>query len=1450
LPEAFLAEDAAIAYDVLVQPRQATPAPLDLSCPLGPDEGAVLALRRPSGALTFHPTIDGIPLRGGPREARFIVPIRPSGSVSRGIVGQLFRAVIVKVAGALADAAVSAVLPKLAEAVEAQAWRRAGLDQPGWRMVTKEALRTGKLAPGAPKAGPRALLFIHGTCSNTVTAFRQLANSDFFERVASRYGDRMFAFDHYTLSQTPEENVRRLLDGLPKGPITFDVITHSRGGLVLRHLVERADRLGRPGARFKLGQAVLVASPNEGTPLVTPRRWEDTIGWIANMIELCEPDTPFTTGAAFVAHGLVWLAKHLAVDLPGLQAMDAEGELIKDLQHRPTPKVARYSSLVANYDPADRIVARLFDMGIDQFFGSANDLIVPSAGGWRLARAGAAGIPGERIGCFGLGGNLAAQGVTHFNIFAQAQTPAFLAHALAGTAQNLPSFDPTKALPDRALIHVREFGGAPAPDERPATRSVIPAAAKFTIVVTNGELSFERDPLLVGHYHATRLTGAERDIDRVTGGVMQRALDLGIYPARPEHHQIFVNTYVDPHRDWMVPRPRAVIVVGLGQEGALTPTDLASSVRHAVIGWAQRQVENGKGHKSLCLASTLLASGGAGISAAQSAVLIAQGVSDANVLLLRQGGQPTVKQLRLVELFTDRASEAWRALKMQEAANPAGFAVTEPIEAGIGPLLRPLESGYRGVDYDVIVATTRELPAGEAAIDYALDTKRARSEVHGQVTQAGLVRSLVETASSHACHDRQIGRTLYKLLVPIELEAFLSGASDMQMVLDDGTASIPWELLDDDDRSVVDGTPWAIRSKLLRKFQTKDFRHGVVDAGGDGAMLVVGEPACPPEFPRLRGAYREAAAVHKLLSGETSAHGSHVIPLFASSPDDVGPDAQTVVNALFKSDWRVIHVAGHGAPPDAERPGGIVLSNGRTIGAREIAALRVVPELVFINCCHLGAFGLDTVLREQPPRRPYDRARFASGLARELINIGVRCVVAAGWAVEDHAAQTFATTFYQRLLERDRFIDAVAHAREQTYRLGGNTWAAYQCYGDPDWQLLPAGPADQAHPPDPHEFDIIGSEFGLALALKSLIVQSTYQGEPEERQRQRLRHLEQRCDAMKWSRSGEIARLFGRALEAVGDLDDAIRWYDRAVKAGDGEVPLVAFELQSNLRIRRAWHLVERLSCSSLQDSDGKTNGKTNGKTKDGADIRRQATDGARTVVTTEIRRLSSLANFARTAEGQNYLGSAMKRLAMIETVAGRKAATRTAIEQMKKYYLSALEHQRGEDASAFSLHQPSPFYPALNVLAAECALRTGTKPWKGLSRDVLAEAHARLKTQEKQCPNFWSAVGKVELAMYEAIAAGKLAGQAKSLRKAFHELAGRAHNRSSWSSVYDTAYLALSGCLHSARKGEQAAAKTLLDALETVSLGRGPCLVDKPASGRRRHQTGFAAASTNTAVP
>ena len=116
---------------------------------------------------------------------------------------------------------------------------------------------------------------------------------------------------------------------------------------------------------------------------------------------------------------------------------------------------------------------------------------------------------------------------------------------------------------------------------------------------------------------------------------------------------------------------------------------------------------------------------------------------------------------------------------------------------------------------------------------------------------------------------------------------------------------------------------------------------------------MIGEPECPPEYPRLFGARSEALAVRGCLTGNGALDGM-VTGLISDDPSQAGANARTVVNALFEKPWRIVHIAGHGMPGDNGKPGGVVLSNGTFLGPDEFRNMRTVPELVFVNCCHLA----------------------------------------------------------------------------------------------------------------------------------------------------------------------------------------------------------------------------------------------------------------------------------------------------------------------------------------------------------------------------------------------------------------------------------------------------------------------------------------------------------------
>ena len=81
----------------------------------------------------------------------------------------------------------------------------------------------------------------------------------------------------------------------------------------------------------------------------------------------------------------------------------------------------------------------MLDTGIDQFFGSANGLVVPTQGGWRTHPA--RFYSGMRIGCYGPGGNCRPISVTHVSFFSRPETVDFLVHALSGEKQMLRLVD-------------------------------------------------------------------------------------------------------------------------------------------------------------------------------------------------------------------------------------------------------------------------------------------------------------------------------------------------------------------------------------------------------------------------------------------------------------------------------------------------------------------------------------------------------------------------------------------------------------------------------------------------------------------------------------------------------------------------------------------------------------------------------------------------------------------------------------------------------------------------------------------------------------------------------------------------------------------------------------------------------------------------------------------------
>ena len=972
--------------------------------------------------------------------------------------------------------------------------------------------------------------------------------------------------------------------------------------------------------------------------------------------------------------------------------------------------------------------------------------------------------------------------------------PAAAAGDAAASARSRPSHGRQPSLPPSTPADV--LGVAAQGSGGDAARSAATSRA-LHVSVLNGDLKFVHQPLVVGHYRSLALTGTEGVVDRLVGQAMSRSLAAGLYPDRVGSHQIFGNLRKDPDNVLAMARPLAVVVAGLGEEGKLRAVDLVYTVRQAVIAYAQRLAEAESPPAQFELAATLIGSGGTGVSAGSAAQLVAQGAWEAN-RKLDESGWPQVGRLILVEFYLDRASDAWRALQVQATAAPNQLKVVGFVESGAGALRRSLDSSYRGAAYDFISASTGAPVNGAPTITYTLDTKRARTEVRAQQTQASLVRELVAKASNDANRDAQIGRTLFDLLVPVEMEPFLGGTSDMVIEVDSGTAGLPWEVLDSSSAELAgsDPRPWAIRSKLLRKLRTSEFRAQVSDASADGSILVIGEPMVDAAtYPPLPGARAEAIAVAARLSSGAAGVDPARVRALTSGNDD----ARNIINALFERPYRIVHVAGHGAPG---ADGGVVLSGGTYLGAAEVKAMRTVPELVFLNCCHLAARDARSLLV------PFDRVQFAAAIAEALIEIGVRCVVAAGWAVDDEPAEIFATTFYDALLAGGRFIDAVAAARTAAWRAGagGNTWAAYQCYGDPGWTWRrDVGDAQRTTASASDEFAGVSSPPALTLALETISIRLRFgessddakqRGGIEQAQRDKIRFLEEKFAPL-WGSMGAVAEAFGLAWADARAVDKAVDWYRAAVQAEDGSASFKAAEELGNQLARRG-----------EADPD---------------------TTAGRRDVEEAIARLARLVEMQPTAEREALLGSAYKRLVMIEGREAavdavprgggraRRGAASKAPERLDALRAMAL-HYGNAERLARAANADNLFYPAKNGISAELRLAFLQRRPAELAVDRMRAVQDSLARAASERPDFWSVVGAIELRVLAAVAAQGLAAESSALLAEFAELKARVPALAMWDSVYSEARFTLEPYLGIADDAEKKAALALLDALRAMA--------------------------------
>lgn len=270
--------------------------------------------------------------------------------------------------------------------------------------------------------GKRSLLLLHGTFSTAQAAFDGISREQ-WNLWSEQYEGRIFAFNHRTLTATPQENAQELLNRLPPNfHLSADVVMHSRGGLVGRELMERLSLLELGGRQVSIGKAVFVGVPHLGTKLVQEGYMVDFVDRYTNLLTRL-PDGPF----AYALEGVLAAVKviyHGAVKaLDGLQSMNPAGSYLEEMNRDPSSSTI-YHAIGADFAPQPAgilsgILWGAVDGAVDRVFQAGNDVVVPSDG------------------CFGTGGANShlfeipqesrlffppKKGVNHLNYFLQEET--------------------------------------------------------------------------------------------------------------------------------------------------------------------------------------------------------------------------------------------------------------------------------------------------------------------------------------------------------------------------------------------------------------------------------------------------------------------------------------------------------------------------------------------------------------------------------------------------------------------------------------------------------------------------------------------------------------------------------------------------------------------------------------------------------------------------------------------------------------------------------------------------------------------------------------------------------------------------------------------------------------------------------------------------------------------
>ena len=472
------------------------------------------------------------------------------------------------------------------------------------------------------------------------------------------------------------------------------------------------------------------------------------------------------------------------------------------------------------------------------------------------------------------------------------------------------------------------------------------------VSISNGDLKYSSYPLLAGHFINDGILYAEKAIDYNMKGVLIERYLLGIYPGEIGTSEVIITGQKDFN---------GAIIVGLGEPGSLTGYQLSLSVEQGVAKYLldlnsnTSHIQNLSNNRSIGISSLAIACSYGGLSVEKSLRAVVMGVQNANNKIKHTLGEDAkaVTHIEFVEQYQDRALGCLYVLhEMVQEEDQSLNVVFEKkkIKKLLGSKERlPIDitdEWWTRIHVKLKEYELKEVTKGRSkegmirGLQFNISTGGAREEQRDLFTSREIIQELIDDMSGNNQWTPQLAKTIFELLVPNDFKEQLKKQANINWIVDKDTASYPWELLQD---STHNARPLCVNAGMVRQLATEHYRVKIKSVAKNSA-LIIADPDLKGFVNQLQGALEEGELVAGIFEKAE----------FNAKKISRGSAAE-IIQVLFSDEYKIIHLAGHGVfNEDPAKGSGMVIGNNVFLSTREISQMSSVPELVFVNCCHLG----------------------------------------------------------------------------------------------------------------------------------------------------------------------------------------------------------------------------------------------------------------------------------------------------------------------------------------------------------------------------------------------------------------------------------------------------------------------------------------------------------------